>query len=76
MAAGLGVTIVPGLAAAAVREDVALLRIRSDRPPTRTVLLAGRAGAEPSAHARAFGDALHEVAAQLRLELQRRVRQR
>lgn len=76
VAAGLGVTIVPGLAATAVREDVALVRIRSERPPTRDVLLATRAGAEPPAHARAFADALHQVAAELALELQRRIRRR
>ena len=73
VAAGLGVTLVPGLAADAVRPDVALIRIRSDRPASRTVLLARRATDEPP-HARAFAELLHEVASELTSELQRRSR--
>jgi DNA-binding transcriptional LysR family regulator len=72
VAAGLGVTLVPGLAADGVRSDVALVRIRSDRPASRTVLLARRA-ADELPHARAFADLLHEVASELTSELQRRV---
>jgi len=72
-AAGLGVTIVPGLAATSVRDDVALLRVRSDPPPVRHVVLATRADGEPSARARAFADVLHEVAADLAADLQRRL---
>ena len=44
VAAGLGVTLVPGLAASAVRRDVALVRIRSERPASREVSLATPAG--------------------------------
>jgi DNA-binding transcriptional LysR family regulator len=76
VAAGLGVTLVPGLAATSVREDVALIRIRSAQPATRAVVLATRAGAEPAPHARAFADVLHHVAAELAVELQRRVQDR
>jgi DNA-binding transcriptional LysR family regulator len=72
VAAGLGVTLVPGLAADAVRPDVALVRIRSERPASREVLVATRAGDGPPAHVSAFGDALHEAAAELAAELQRR----
>jgi DNA-binding transcriptional LysR family regulator len=72
VAAGLGVTLVPGLAADGVRSDVALIRIRSDRPASRTVLVARRAADEPP-HVRPFVDLLHEVASELTTELQRRI---
>jgi DNA-binding transcriptional LysR family regulator len=72
VAAGLGVTLVPGLAADGVRSDVALIRIRSDRPASRTVLLARRATGELPL-ARAFAELLHEVASELTTELQARV---
>ncbi len=72
VAAGLGVTLVPGLAADGVRSDVALIRIRSDRPASRTVLLARRATDE-APPVRAFVDLLHEVASELTSELQRRI---
>ena len=72
VAAGLGVTLVPSLAATAVRRDVALLRLRSDQPATRSIVLATRAGAEPSPAAAALAEALHEAAAELSGELQRR----
>jgi DNA-binding transcriptional LysR family regulator len=72
VAAGLGVTLVPGLAADGVRSDVALIRIRSDRPASRTVLVARRAADEPP-HVREFADLLHEVASELTSELQRRI---
>jgi DNA-binding transcriptional LysR family regulator len=75
VAAGLGVTVVPGLAVGAIREDVALVRVRARRPGVRAVLLATRAGAAPPAHARAFADALHEAAAELTVELARRTRE-
>jgi DNA-binding transcriptional LysR family regulator len=72
VAAGLGVTLVPGLAADAVRPDVALIRIRSELPASRAVLLARRANDELP-HVSAFGDVLHETAAELTAELQRRL---
>ena len=72
VAAGLGVTLVPGLAADSVRPDVALVRIRSERPASRAVSVARKATDE-APHARAFADLLHEVAADLTAELQRRV---
>jgi hypothetical protein len=39
----------------------------------RSVVLATRSGGEPRPHARAFADVLHEVAAELAVELQRRI---
>lgn len=73
VAAGLGVTLVPGLAASGVRSDVALVRIRGDRPASRAVLIATPAGAEPSPLARTFSEALHESVARLTVEVQGRV---
>jgi DNA-binding transcriptional LysR family regulator len=72
VAAGLGVTLVPSLAATAVRRDVALLRLRGgDQPATRSVVLATRAGVDPAPAASALAEALHETAAELSAELQR-----
>jgi DNA-binding transcriptional LysR family regulator len=71
VAAGLGITVVPGLAADAVRPDVALVRVRSERPVSRAVLLARRADDELP-HVRAFAELLHDVALELTAELQRR----
>jgi DNA-binding transcriptional LysR family regulator len=73
VAAGLGVTLVPGLAATAVRPDVALVRVRSG-PASRQVLLATRSGDESSVLATAFGELLHDTAAELSAELRERLR--
>jgi DNA-binding transcriptional LysR family regulator len=73
VAANLGVTLVPGLAAGAVRPDVALVRIRSDRAATRQVLVATRASSEQIAPVTAFVERLHEAAAELAAELQSRL---
>jgi DNA-binding transcriptional LysR family regulator len=73
VAAGLGVTLFPGLAADAVRPDISLVRIRSEIPATRTVLLATRAGDLPRPVAE-LRDLLHETAAELQADLQRRIR--
>jgi DNA-binding transcriptional LysR family regulator len=73
VAAGLGVTLVPGLAAPAVRPDVALVRIRSS-PASRQVLLATRSGRERSAPAADLAELLHDVAAELGAELRERLR--
>jgi hypothetical protein len=69
------VTAVPGLGATAVREDVALVRVRGRRV-ARTIVLATRAGAVPSPHVGAFADVVHEVASGLTVELQRRITER
>jgi DNA-binding transcriptional LysR family regulator len=74
VAAGLGVTLVPGLAADAVRPDVALVRIRSDRPVNRRVLIATRSGRDQPVFAVRFEELLHETAAEMTAELQRRIR--
>ncbi len=72
VAAGLGVTLVPGLAAAAVRPDVALVRIRSERA-SRQVLVATRSGRERSASATLFSELLQDSAAQLNTKLRERL---
>jgi len=76
VAAGLGVTLVPGLAATAVRDDVALIRLRAEAPVMRSVLLATRSGGEQAPHVRAFADELHRAAGELALTLQRRIEDR
>jgi len=76
VAAGLGVTVVPGLAAVAVREDIALVRVRSTKPAVRAIALATAAGSDPPAHVRAFADALHDAAGEIAIELQERVQDR
>ena len=72
VAGGLGVTLVPGLAADAVRPDVSLVRIRSDRTVRREVSIATRTGADTPAVA-AFAELLHETASEMASELQRRI---
>ncbi len=76
VAANLGVTLVPGLAADAVRPDVTLVRIRSERPASRAVLVATRAGSDSPPLVAAFVECLHEAAAGLAAELQDRVSRR
>jgi DNA-binding transcriptional LysR family regulator len=74
VAAGLGVRVLPGLAASAVRADVALVGVRAERPLVRAVALATRAGTDAPPPAPAFAEMLHGVAADLKLELQRRIK--
>jgi DNA-binding transcriptional LysR family regulator len=65
VAAGLGVTLVPSLAAQAVRADVALLPLdRSDAPP-RTVYAATLQGRTPAPAVKAFIDVLRQTAKQI-----------
>ena len=72
VSANLGVTIVPALAADAVRADVSLIRLRSARQVSREVLVATRSGAEPTPAVRSFLELLHETAAELQEGLLRR----
>jgi DNA-binding transcriptional LysR family regulator len=66
VAANLGVTVVPGLAADAVRDDVALVRLRGAKTASREVFVATRAGAEPSPAVSSFSEQLHDAADELR----------
>jgi DNA-binding transcriptional LysR family regulator len=69
VAAGFGVTLVPGLAVRTVRRGVALVGLHGDDAPARRVYVAtARAGRAPPA-ADALVAALREVVAELRREL-------
>lgn len=63
VAAGLGVTLVPSLATAAVRSDIALVPVRPDEVPVRTVHAATAPDFHRSAATAAFVDVLREVTA-------------
>jgi DNA-binding transcriptional LysR family regulator len=76
VAAGLGVTLVPGLAADAVRRDVALVRIRSERPASRAVSIATMAGQGAPPFVGQFAERLHQTATTMAAELQSRIRER
>ncbi|MEU8529324.1 LysR family transcriptional regulator [Streptomyces sp. NPDC048629] len=64
VAAGLGITLVPALAAAAVRRDVSLVTVHPDDMPYRRVCAA--TPHTPTHAARAFLGRLRETAAELR----------
>jgi DNA-binding transcriptional LysR family regulator len=74
VAAGLGVTVVPGLAARSLREDVRLVRVRGEHAQSRLVSVATRVGGELPPAAAPFVQVLHDVAAELSVELERRIR--
>lgn len=59
VAAGIGITLVPSLAAEAVRPDIKLVRIRPDDLPPRQVYTAVISGLTPSPAARTFLEILH-----------------
>ncbi|GAB2842104.1 LysR family transcriptional regulator [Streptomyces deserti] len=63
VAAGLGVTLVPALAAGSVRPDVALLRVLDEDAPARAVYAATVRGRSRTPAATAFLGALREAAA-------------
>jgi DNA-binding transcriptional LysR family regulator len=60
VASGMGVALIPGLALAATRTDIAIRPLRG-RPPTRRILAAAEEPPRPAA--RAMLDALREAAA-------------
>jgi DNA-binding transcriptional LysR family regulator len=59
VAAGIGITMVPSLAADAVRRDVKLVLLHPDDVPPRQVYSAITSGFTPSPATRAFLDVLH-----------------
>ncbi|MFJ9818394.1 LysR family transcriptional regulator [Streptomyces sp. NPDC101151] len=65
VAAGLGVALVPGLAAEGVRPDVVLLPVREEDAPVRAVYAATVRGRTPSPAVGAFVAVLREEAARL-----------
>lgn len=62
VAAGLGVALVPALAARAVPADIALVRLRDDDAPVRRVFAATAAGRTETAPAARFREILAEAA--------------
>ncbi|WP_229880512.1 LysR family transcriptional regulator [Streptomyces alanosinicus] len=62
VAAGLGVTLVPALAAASARPDITLLPVRTEDAPPRAVYAATPRGHTPTTATRAFVTALREAA--------------
>lgn len=67
VAAGLGVALVPALAAAAVRPDVVLLPVCDEGAPARAVYAATVRGRAPAPAGAAFVAVLREVARSLPL---------
>ncbi len=65
VAAGLGVTLVPALAAASVRPDIALLPVHDEGGPARAVYAATVRGRSLTTAAEAFVAALREAAARI-----------
>jgi DNA-binding transcriptional LysR family regulator len=65
VAAGLGVTLVPALAAESVRPDVALLPVLDEGAPARAVYAATARGRSASPAAEAFVRALREAVARI-----------
>ncbi|MGW2639986.1 LysR family transcriptional regulator [Streptomyces sp. NPDC001348] len=65
VAAGLGVALVPALAAESVRPDITLLRVLDEGAPARAVYAATARGGSPSPAVHAFLAALREAAARM-----------
>jgi len=76
VAAGLGITVIPGLAVPGIRRDVALVRVVGGDPAARTVALAARKGTHPPKHTAALTEALHQAAARLTHEIELRLQAR
>jgi DNA-binding transcriptional LysR family regulator len=72
-AAGVAITVVPGLAAPTLPPSLAVVRI--DHPAaTRTTAIVTRADAPPDPHRHDFGEALRDAAAELAAEVRRHLR--
>ncbi|WP_211288811.1 LysR family transcriptional regulator [Actinophytocola xinjiangensis] len=69
VAAGLGITLVPGLAAGSVRQDILLKRLRAEEVTPRAIHAATREGATPPPAAESFLGHLAAGARDLRREL-------
>ena len=65
VAAGLGVTLVPALAAESVRPDITLLPVLDEGAPARAVYAATARGRSPSPATEAFVGALREAVARI-----------
>jgi DNA-binding transcriptional LysR family regulator len=76
VAAGLGITVVPGLAAPGVRNDLVLVRVLGGDPGARTVGVATHKQARIAEHTKPLVDALHGAAAHLTRETEIRLQHR
>ena len=76
VAAGLGITVVPGLAAPGTRNDIALVRVLGGDPGARTVAIATHKHTASVDQARPLIDALFRAAAQLTHEIELRLQDR
>ncbi|MDQ7809098.1 LysR family transcriptional regulator [Amycolatopsis sp. A133] len=74
VAAGLGVTLVPALAATSVRPDIVLLAVLDEEAPARAVYAATAKGRLPSSASEAFVAALRGAAAEICREVPRPAR--
>jgi DNA-binding transcriptional LysR family regulator len=72
-AAGLGITMVPGLAVPTLPASLAVVRIDHPRA-TRTTAMAVRAGETPVPHRQALAEALRDAAAEVAAEVRRHLR--
>ena len=71
-AAGLGITVVPGLAVQMLPPSLPVVRI--DHPAaTRTTAMLARAGAPPDPHRQAVSEEVHNAAAEIAAEVRRRL---
>jgi DNA-binding transcriptional LysR family regulator len=75
VAAGLGITVVPGLAVPALPPTIAVVRI-DDPAAVRATAVACRAGAPDDRRRRGFIEALRDAAAELSTEVRHRLRRR
>jgi DNA-binding transcriptional LysR family regulator len=73
VAAGLGVTVVPGLALPSLPGTVAVVRI-DDSAAKRTTAVAAHVGGANDSRRQGFVEALHDATAELAGEIRRRVR--
>jgi DNA-binding transcriptional LysR family regulator len=69
VAAGLGVTMIPSLAVAAARPDLAVVALRDENAPVRSVYVATAPHRTRSPAAVAFAELLKRSAARLRTSL-------
>lgn len=72
VAAGLGVALVPALAASAARPDIVLAALHADDAPVRTIYAATPRGRTAPAAVAAFVRCLGATAAELRSDIRRR----
>lgn len=76
VASGLGITVVPGIAAPSIPSDIALVRVLGGDPGARTIAVAANKQTAPADQAPLIVDALHRAAGQLGHEIELRLQRR